>query len=124
MQAAIERAATLLTEAGASVVDVALPNEVTKAESQFDVLNTWEAARVLEREARDHLDSFNPWNRERMDFARTLTEDRYVEAKQVLAAARGTLVTLFDEFDVLLTPPRIGEAPIGIAGVPYVFATG
>jgi Asp-tRNA(Asn)/Glu-tRNA(Gln) amidotransferase A subunit family amidase len=117
MQVAIERAATLLTETGAPVEDVALPNEVTEAEPHFEVLTTWEAAKVLEREARDHLDTFNPWNRERMEFAQTLTEDRYVEAKQGLAAARASLVTLFDKVDVLLTPPRIGEAPIGIEGV-------
>jgi len=117
MQAAIERAATLLAEAGAPVEDVVLPNEVIEAGPQFDVLTSWEGARVLEREARDHLDSFKPWNREKIEFARTLTEDRYLEANRILAAARASLATRFDAFDVLLTPPRIGEALVRIEGV-------
>ena len=71
MQAAIECAATLLANAGARVDEVALPKEVIEAEPQFDVLTSWEGARALEREARDHLKTFNPWNRERVEFARS-----------------------------------------------------
>ena len=117
MQSAIERAGSLLAAAGASVRDVALPKEVVEVELQFDVLTSWEAAQVLEQEARDHLDTFNPWNRERIEFVRTLTEDRYEEAKRRLGEARAALTKLFDEVDVLLTPPRTGEAPVGIEGV-------
>lgn len=117
MQAAIELAGTLLAKAGCRVADIALPREVAEAEPQFDILTSWEAAQALEREARDHLDTFNPWNRDRVVFARTLTEERYIEAKRRLAAARAALETVFEDVDVLLTPPRTGEAPVGIEGV-------
>lgn len=117
MQTAIERTGELLEEQGLFVRDVALPSQVVQAEPQFDVLTGWEAAEVLEREAREHLETFNPWNRERVEFARTLTRDHYEAAKRKLAEARASLAKLFEEVDVLVTPPRTGEAPIGIEGV-------
>ncbi|MPY69808.1 MAG: amidase [Alphaproteobacteria bacterium] len=117
MQAAVEMTGELLEEQGVLIRNVELPSEVVQAEPQFDVLTSWEGAQVLEREAREHLETFNPWNRERVEFARTLTRDHYEEAKRKLAEARASLAKLFDEVDVLVTPPRTGEAPIGIEGV-------
>jgi len=117
MQSAIERAADLLKEAGATVEEANLPQKVIEAEPQFDILTSWEAAKGLEREARDHLDTFNPWNRERIAFSRTLSESQYIAAKMQLAAARASLSELFERVDLLLTPPRTGEAPVGLDGV-------
>jgi amidase len=114
---AIESAAKLLADAGTSVREVELPDAVIEVEPEFNVLNSWEGAIALAAEARDRLDSFNPWNRERVEYARTLTEERYLEAKRRLAAARAALTPLFDGYDVLLTPSLAGEAPLGIEGV-------
>ena len=117
MQAAIERTAQLLAKAGAKIADVTLPSAIIDAELEFNVLNSWEGARVLQREIHEHLDTFNPWNREKAKFARTLTETRYLRAKERIAAGRAALAFLFEDFDVLLTPSRAGEAPVGIEGV-------
>jgi len=117
MQTAIERAADMLKEAGATVEELNLPQTVIEAEPQFDILTSWEAAQGLEREARDHLDTFNPWNRDRIEFARTLSESEYIAAKHQLASARASFSKLFERVDLLLTPPRTGEAPVGLEGV-------
>jgi Asp-tRNA(Asn)/Glu-tRNA(Gln) amidotransferase A subunit family amidase len=117
MRTAIESAARLLAGAGAEVTEIDLPEAVIAVEPEFNVLNSWEGAQALAVEARDRLDSFNPWNRERVEFARTLTEDRYRQARERLAAARAALAPSFDGVDALLTPSLAGEAPIGLTEV-------
>jgi Asp-tRNA(Asn)/Glu-tRNA(Gln) amidotransferase A subunit family amidase len=117
MRTAIEAAAKLLDAAGATVEEVDLPAAVIEVEPEFNVLNSWEGAIALATEARDHLDTFNAWNRERVEYARTLSEDDYARAKRRLAAARASLAPVFDAHDVLLTPSLDGEAPVGLEGV-------
>ena len=117
MRTAIESAAKLLAEAGAEVAEVALPETVIAVEPEFNVLNAWEGAQALAREAREHLETFNPWNRERVEFAATLTGQRYRQAKERLAAARAALAPAFEGGRVLLTPGLAGEAPVGLTGV-------
>jgi Asp-tRNA(Asn)/Glu-tRNA(Gln) amidotransferase A subunit family amidase len=117
MRTAVEAAAKLLSAAGAEITEIDLPAAVIEVEPEFGVLNSWEGAIALAAEARDHLEQFNDWNRERVEFARTLTEDDYRRAKDRLAAARAALEPVFDDCDVLLTPSLSGEAPVGIEGV-------
>jgi Asp-tRNA(Asn)/Glu-tRNA(Gln) amidotransferase A subunit family amidase len=117
MKRAIETAASLLAKSGARVSDLELPKQFIDVEPDFNVISGYEGAKALATEARDHLASFNPWNRERVEEAMKLTPARYEQAKKDLAAARVTLDGIFDSYDALLTPSLGGEAPIGLTEV-------
>ena len=117
MQSAIERAAALLARAGATVTEVTLPPLFVEIEPDFAVVNGWEGARALESEIRDGLDSFNPHNRERVEFARGLTVGDYEAAGRRLDAARRAMDAQFGGCDLFLTPSLAGEAPVGLTEV-------
>jgi len=114
---AVETAARLLGNAGAKVSDLALPPLFEEIVPHFAVINGWEGAKALSAEIRDHLDAFNPHNRERAEFTAGLTEADYRAAQAALADARERLAAIFADYDLFLTPALPGEAPVGIEGV-------
>jgi len=116
-QHAIESAAALLAKVGARVTDVELPAQFADIEPDFNVISGYEGAKALAAEVRDHLATFNPWNRARVEEATKLTRARYEQAKASLAAARATLDGIFADYDALLTPSLAGEAPVGLTEV-------
>ena len=117
MKRAIESAASLLAKGGARVSDLDLPPQLTDVEPDFNVISGYEGAKALAAEVRDHLASFNPWNRARVEEAAKITPARYEQAKTNLAAARAALDRIFDDYDALLTPSLAGEAPVGLTEV-------
>ncbi len=117
MQAAIERSAKLLIEAGARVSDLALPQRFSDIVPEFSVQNGWESAKALAVEIRDHLETFNEHNRARVEFVRDLTEDDYLRACRALTEARAAMDELFADYDVLISPSLPGEAPVGVTKV-------
>ena len=119
---AIEKTAEVLEGAGAKVNSVTLPGYLTEIEPDFPVISGAEGARALATEARDHLDKFNPWSRERYAKSQQITEARYQQALTNVAKGRALLDDLFLEFDVFITPSLPGEAPKDLTGVqPAVF---
>jgi amidase len=117
MKRAIETAASLLAKGGARVADLDLPKQFKDIEPDFNVISGYEGAKALAAEVRDHLASFNPWNRARVEEAAKITPARYEQAKADLAAARATLDGIFADYDALLTPSLAGEAPVGLTEV-------
>lgn len=117
MQAAIERAVDLLGRAGATVTEITLPPLFVEIEPDFAIVNGWEGARALETEVRDHLDSFNVHNRERVEFVRGLTAADYAAAGRRLDAARAAMDAQFGACDLFLSPSLAGEPPVGLAEV-------
>lgn len=114
---AIRSAANLLDGAGAEIDDVDLPDLFTDIVDDFAVVNAWEGAKALEVEARDYLEAFNDHNRDRVEFAKGLTEKQYLASVETLTAARTEMDALAEEFDLFLTPSLPGEAPVGITEV-------
>lgn len=117
MQRAVERSAALLADAGAAVSELDLPSLFTEIEDHFAVVNGWEGAQMLAGEIHDHLDAFNPHNRERVDYVKGLSEADYVASGKALDAARTRMDRLFDGVDLFLTPSLTGEAPVGLTEV-------
>ena len=112
-QALLERTAARLTEAGATVRDVA----VTPA----DILDhhrrvfEFEAARNYAYEYEVHGDKLSAALRDGLlTPGRALPLSTYVEAIDTAEAFRRNLDDLFGEFDVLLAPSAVGEAPEGL----------
>jgi len=117
MQNAVETAARLLAGAGAAVTELELPALFDEIEPHFAVVNGWEGTQALAAEIRDHLDAFNPHNRERVEFVRGLTENDYRTSQAALADARARMAQLFADCDLFLTPALPGEAPVGLTEV-------
>lgn len=117
MRAAVERAADLLSQSGARVTDVELPQRFTDIVPDFAIVNGWEGSMMLEPEIRDHLESFNAHNRSRVEFVGGLKVEDYERAGKNLDAARAEMNKLFVDYDVFISPSLPGEAPVGLAEV-------
>ena len=117
MQKAILEVGKILGKTGAVVSEVELPQIFTDIIPDFSIVNGWEATVALETEISNHLDSFNPHNRERVEFVSGLTEVDYKNSMKVLSKARLEMDRLFESFDLFLSPALSGEAPIGLTEV-------
>lgn len=111
---AIERAATLLAEAGAEVFDLDLP-------APFETLNDAQKT-VMQGEGRvqflpdylQHHPLLHEDFRRRVENADGITPRGLLDALDTAAACRKTFDGLFGErLDVVLTPSAVGEAPFG-----------
>ena len=112
-QALLERTAGRLAESGATLREVA----VTPA----DILNhhrrifEFEAARNYAYEYEVHGDKVSAALRDGLlTPGRALPLSAYIEAIETAEAFRRNLDDLFGEFDVLLAPSAVGEAPEGL----------
>ncbi len=115
--AAIESAAAILSDAGARVAEVTLPDYLREIEPDFPVISGVEGARALAAEARDHLETFNPWSRERLKESAGVSEERYRRALANVAKGRAMLGALFADYDVFITPSHPDEAPQDVTSV-------
>ena len=114
---AIATAAAILSDAGARVSEVTLPDYLREIEPDFPVISGVEGARALATEARDHLETFNPWSRERFADAAGVSEERYRQALANVAKGRAMLGALFADYDVFITPSHPDEAPADVTSV-------
>ncbi len=112
-QALLERTASRLAAAGAIVKDVA-PAPAGILEHQHRVF-AFEAARNYAHEYEAHGDKLSPALRDGLlTPGRALPLSAYVEAIEAAEAFRSRLDDVFAEFDVLLAPSAVGEAPEGL----------
>lgn len=116
-QAAIEAATKRLGDAGAEVVEIALPGVFERALDSFRVISLWEGASALEREMREHLDTMNPWLRDAAGRLASVPRERYEAAKSHAAECRAQLASVFAGVDALITPAAAGEASRNITGL-------
>jgi Asp-tRNA(Asn)/Glu-tRNA(Gln) amidotransferase A subunit family amidase len=112
-QALLERTAAKLAEAGATVRDTAVTpaNILDHHRRIFE----FEAARNYAFEYEVHGDQLSAALRDGLlTPGRALPLSAYIEAIETAEAFRRNLDDLFGEFDVLLAPSAIGEAPQGL----------
>lgn len=122
MQRAIEMARERLRDAGADVVEFALPPIFERALDSFKVISLWEGAHAMEREIREHLDALNPWLRDNAGKLSTITRAIYEAAQLNAAECRAQLATIFMGINALITPVATGEASqklFGLEEQPY-----
>jgi len=117
MQAVVEKVGEILADAGATVSDFDLPQVFTDIVPDAAIINAWEASIMLETEVRGHLDSFNDHNLERIEWVKGLSEEDYLNAGKALDGARVEMDSIFDGFDLILSPSLPGEAPVGLTEV-------
>jgi Asp-tRNA(Asn)/Glu-tRNA(Gln) amidotransferase A subunit family amidase len=113
-QALLERTASRLASAGAMVRDVALtPADILDHHRR---IFEFEAARNYAYEYEAHGDKLSAALRDGLlTPGRELPLLAYVEAIETAEAFRRSLDDLFGQFDVLLAPSAVGEAPEGLA---------
>jgi Asp-tRNA(Asn)/Glu-tRNA(Gln) amidotransferase A subunit family amidase len=112
-QALLERTASRLAAAGAVMRDVALtPADILDHHRR---IFEFEAARNYAYEYEVHGDKLSAALRDGLlTPGRALPLAAYVEAIEAAEAFRRSLDDLFGEFDVLLAPSAVGEAPEGL----------
>jgi Asp-tRNA(Asn)/Glu-tRNA(Gln) amidotransferase A subunit family amidase len=109
----LERTASRLAAAGAAVKDVTLtPADILDRQRR---IFEFEAARNYAYEYEVHGDKLSPALRDGLlTPGRALPLAAYIEAIETAEMFRRYLDDLFGEFDVLLTPSAVGEAPEGL----------
>jgi amidase len=112
-QALLERTASRLAAAGATVDDVApAPAHILDRHRR---IFEFEAARNYAYEYDEHHDQLSPALRDGLlKPGRALPLLAYIEALEAAEAFRDRLDDTFAEFDVLLAPSAVGEAPEGL----------
>ena len=112
-QALLERTASRLAAAGASVRDVTTAPADILAHHRH--IFEFEAARNYAYEYERHADQLSPALRDGLlTPGRALPLSAYIEAIETAEAFRSRLDDLFAEVDVLLAPSAVGEAPEGL----------
>jgi Asp-tRNA(Asn)/Glu-tRNA(Gln) amidotransferase A subunit family amidase len=113
-QTLLERTASRLATAGATVRDVALtPNDILDHHRR---IFEFEAARNYAYEYEVHGEKLSSALRDGLlTPGRALPLSAYIEAIETAEAFRGNLDDLFSGFDVLLAPSAVGEAPEGLS---------
>jgi amidase len=111
----LEDAASALAKTGAKVSDVELEKPFEQFETMGRRINDYEFSRALTWERTHHWDLLSEFTREKLGKWLDVSYEQYREAETVLAQCRNHLADAMKEFDLLLTPSALGEAPAGLA---------
>ncbi|MCI5077154.1 amidase [Oricola sp.] len=111
MLAAVAQAADIARASGASIVEIAEPEEIRRGREVHAVIQGYEAAISMAHELAYHADALSPTLRETLEEGRAILPQAYDEARRRARHARKAATRLFDEVDVLLAPSATGVAP-------------
>jgi Asp-tRNA(Asn)/Glu-tRNA(Gln) amidotransferase A subunit family amidase len=113
--AVFEDAGKRLRAAGASVRDVTLPPPFAGlAEAQTAIMVS-EVAKSLSHENLVHRKDLSADMTKMIDAGLAVSPQQYDAARSLTRTCRAMLPEIFSEFDVLVAPSAVGEAPAGIA---------
>ena len=111
----LESAAHQLEKAGAKVSDIELGGPFTEFEPMGRRINDYESSRALSWERNHHWDLLSEFQRSKLGAWLHISYDQYREAQAVMVEGRQYIDQAMKDFDVLLTPSAVGEAPEGLA---------
>jgi Asp-tRNA(Asn)/Glu-tRNA(Gln) amidotransferase A subunit family amidase len=112
---ALERAISAASRAGATVIDLPLPDPVAAAFPEHPTIQDFEVRQALAWEYDHHRDALPPILRESLDAAQGITPAQYDAARRITNRARIALRDVFSDCDVLLTYAAPGAAPKGLS---------
>jgi Asp-tRNA(Asn)/Glu-tRNA(Gln) amidotransferase A subunit family amidase len=113
-QQLLEDAAQRLARAGAKVSEAVLPAEFDQAEEAHRTISCREFALNFTREIEHHWEALSEDLRNgkiRIGMERSF--EQYRAAQALAERCRRALAQLFADYDVLLAPAAVGEAPVG-----------
>jgi Asp-tRNA(Asn)/Glu-tRNA(Gln) amidotransferase A subunit family amidase len=112
--AAIDRAQTLLEQAGAEVFDLTLPKDFEQLNHDQRVVMYGEGRVQFLPDYLEHGEKLHIDFRLRVENSEKITPERLLKALDRAAACRPVFDALFGaDLDVVLTPSSCGEAPVG-----------
>jgi amidase len=115
-RAAVESAADRLGKAGAAVREIKLPEPfIGLAGIARGAINFYERAAGMAFAWDRHRDALSAQMRRTIENGQNTPYEDYVAARRRLDAGRALLPAVFEEFDILLVPCVLGEAPQGLA---------
>ena len=114
-QKSLEDCAVHLARAGASVTDVALPDDFKRIDDAHRWVSSFEFARNRAWEIDHHYNLISETLRNnRLKDGLACSFETYREARGFLARMRRRMHDVFNHYDVLLAPSASGEAPLGL----------
>ena len=119
---ALGEAGELLRAAGATVVDLELPASFANLAEVQNLIMRAEGRAAFLSEYRAHYDLSDPTLREEVENVDGFTRAQLLAAYDQAAACRPQFDRIAAEFDAVLTPSAVGEAPVGLAATgPWAF---
>ncbi|HLY90870.1 MAG TPA: amidase [Acetobacteraceae bacterium] len=110
----LERVASALARAGASVVDRELSPEVAAVAEAHTIVMNNESGRAMGWELVHAPELISDGLRERLEFGLSRSETEVLEAHATFERAQYALPGCMEGLDVLVTPSAPGEAPAGL----------
>ena len=115
MREAIERAASILSAAGATVSDVLLPAPLDKIHQVQLAVQRFEATRAYTPEHHQHRSQLSGTILEQLDLGAAISLVDYRTALALVDHAQRVAEQLFNDYDAWLLPSAPGAAPPGLA---------
>jgi Asp-tRNA(Asn)/Glu-tRNA(Gln) amidotransferase A subunit family amidase len=113
-QQMLEDAARRLARAGAKVSDAVMPAEFAHAEEAHRMVSCREFALNFTEEIEHHWHELSEDLRNgKIRIGRECSFERYAQARALAERCRRELDMVFEDYDVLLAPSAVGEAPTG-----------
>jgi len=113
MLACIRRAIDSLAQSGAVLVDCREPISTSDLDKAHHVIEYVEMGRALAFELQRYPGQLSPALRKRIESGQSYTAETYDEMKRVARQCRRAMRSLFSEFDAVIFPSTLGEAPTG-----------
>lgn len=115
VQKNLEQCAQVLAKAGARVSEATLPDEFTRLEDAQRWISSFEFTRNRTWEIDHHWDQISEYLRNhRLKDGMSCSFERYRDARTFAETCRGMMDAFMKDYDVLLTSPVSGEAPVGL----------
>jgi Asp-tRNA(Asn)/Glu-tRNA(Gln) amidotransferase A subunit family amidase len=115
-RAAMVLAHKALSRTGARVMQVKVPERcAAMAQTHVDVM-AYEAARALSFELDTQRAQLSPGLATMLDAGRAMSHEQYRALKEAAELARQDLMTLYEDYDILLAPSAAGVAPLASSG--------
>ncbi len=112
MQRTLDRVAAMLEDSGASLREVALSTEFDELVRTSAAVLSYEVARALGAEYKRHRDMLPSSLIRLIERGLRMDDAKYKSAIEMAATCRLQLTSLFRDFDAILTPATLGEAPL------------
>ena len=112
---AFENALPMLAKAGASVAAVELDGEFADLADVQIRMSSYEFYRALTYERTRFPELISDSLAARIEGGRKVTREQYLRTHEIARRSRARLDDIYRDFDVLLSPSALGEAPHGLA---------
>lgn len=109
----------LLAELGSTVERLPAPQSFAALVKCHKIIHEYEIVRCLEHEITHHWDSISDTIKPTLTAAKSHSEENYNEALEIQAASKDWFRQFFNDYDAIITPAAVSEAPLfGSTGDP------